>query len=202
VSGLPILLEGTTLRVLVVGGGAVASRKTAVLLEAGAHVRVVAPDVSEAMRRIADARHVELHERHYVSGDIGDAQLVVAATDDRAVNAAVTADARALHRLANVADAPDEGNFVTMATHRSGALVIGVGAGGVPGAAARIRDAIAVRFDSRYAHALADLAALRRELLDRGEGLTWRSCASEVIDDGFCDVVERGALDERMAAWR
>jgi precorrin-2 dehydrogenase/sirohydrochlorin ferrochelatase len=202
VSGLPILVEGTALRVLVVGGGTVASRKTAVLIASGARVRVVATDLSDAMRAIAEAGHVEMIERRYEREDIGDAQLIVAATDDRIVNAAVTEDARAANRLVNVADAPAEGSFATMATHRSGALVIGVSAGGVPGAAARVRDALATRFDSRYARALAVLTALRRELLDRGEKVTWRTCAAEVMDDGFCDVVERGALDERVAAWR
>ena len=201
-SGLPILVEGTGLHVLVVGGGPVATRKTAVFLEAGARVRVVAPELSGAMRLITDAGRVELIERRYAPGDIGDAQLVVVATEDRAVNAAVTKDARAANRLVNVADAPAEGSFTTMATHESGALVIGVSAGGVPGAAARIRDAIAVRFDSRYARALAELTTLRRELLNRGERVTWRTCAAEVIDDGFCDVVERGVLGERVAAWR
>lgn len=201
-SGLPILLEGTGLRVLVVGGGTVASRKAAVLLEAGARVRVVAPALSLPMRVIANAGRVELIERPYAPGDIGDAQLVVAATDDREVNAAVTEDARAANRLVNVADAPAQGNFATMATHRSGALVIGVSAGGVPRAAVRIRDAIAARFDSRYARALADLMALRRALIDRGEGAAWRARSASVLDAGFCDLVERGDLGERVAEWR
>jgi siroheme synthase-like protein len=202
VSGLPILVEGTALRVLVVGGGTVASRKTAAFLEAGARVRVVAPALSHAMRAIASAGRVELTERTYARGDVGDAQLVVAATDDRDVNATVAADARAANRLVNVADAPAEGSFATMATHRSGALVIGVSAGGVPRAAARIRDAIAARFDSRYAFALSALIGLRRQLLDRGEGDAWRARSAEVLDAGFCDAVERDALGERVSSWR
>jgi siroheme synthase-like protein len=202
VSGLPILVEGSAVRVLVVGGGTVASRKVAVLIEAGARVRVVAPRVADAMRAIADDGRVELIARRYERGDIGDAQLVVAATDDRAVNAAVATDARAAGRLVNVADAPAEGSFATMATHRSGTLVVGVSAGGVPGAGARIRDAIAARFDTRYALALADLSALRRALLDRGAGPEWRARAAELLDAGFCDGVESGTLPERVASWR
>jgi siroheme synthase (precorrin-2 oxidase/ferrochelatase) len=89
-----------------------------------------------------------------------------------------------------------------MATHRAGALVVGVSAGGVPGAAARIRDAIAGRFDSRYARALADLAAIRRTLLDRGRATEWRSLSSGVLDAGFCQSVERDALDEQVSSWR
>jgi siroheme synthase, N-terminal domain len=189
-------------RVLVVGGGTVASRKAAVLLEAGAHVRVVAPQIAHDLRAMATTGRIELAERPYQRGDIGDAQLVVAATDDRAVNAAVLADAQAASRLVNVADAPADGSFYTMATHRSGELVIGVSAGGVPGAAARIRDAIAMRFDSRYARALADLAAVRRLLLDRGERDAWRRHATETFGAAFCDGVESGALAEQVASWR
>ena len=201
-SGFPILVEGSAIDVLVVGGGTVASRKAAVLIDAGARVRVVAPQVSDALRALASAGRVLLLERRYERGDIGDAHLVVAATDDRAVNAAVTADAHAAARLVNVADAPADGSFATMATHRSGALVFGVSAGGVPGAAARIRDALAGRFDARYARALEALSRLRRTLLDRGAGAEWRARAGEVIDADFCERVENGAIVERVDAWR
>ena len=201
-SGLPILLEASALRVLVVGGGAVATRKTIAFCEAGAQVRVIAPIIADEIRTLEPAGRVSLVERAYRSDDIGDAQLVIAATDDRSVNAQVASDARAANRLVNVTDLPSEGSFATMATHRSGALVIGVTAGGVPGAAARIRDVIAERFDSRYARALADLAAVRRALIDRGDGLAWRALASEVLDARFCESVERASLAERVATWR
>jgi siroheme synthase-like protein len=202
VSGVPILVEAAAVRVLVVGGGTVATRKASALCDAGAHVRVVAPTISPALRALGPTGRVTLVERRYEPGDVGDAELVIAATSDRAVNATVAADARAAHRLVNVADSPDDGNFATMAKHRSGALVVGVSAGGVPGAAARIRDAIAERFDSRYAHALADLAELRRSLLDRGEGHGWREFSREVIGAEFCSSVERESLDDQVAPWR
>ena len=201
-SGLPILLEGSAVRALVVGGGAVAARKAAALVAAGAHVRVVAPRIHDSLRAIATGGRAELVERPYQRGDIEDAQLVIAATDDRSVNAAVAADAGAAGRLVNIADAPADGSFATMATHRSGALVVAVSAGGVPGAAARIRDAIAARFDSRYARALAQLSAVRRALLDRGDGAVWRTRADEILDADFCDAVESGAVSDRVASWR
>lgn len=201
-SALPLLVEGSAIRALIVGGGAVASRKAAVLLETGAHVRVVAPAVGAPMRALVNASRVQLTQRRYEPGDIADAQLVIAATDDRAVNAEIALDAHDAGRLVNVADVPAEGSFATMATHRAGSLVIGVSAGGVPGAAARIRDAIAVRFDARYSRALADLAAIRRTLLDRGDGDRWRSHAADLFDDGFCEAVEHGSLAARVASWR
>ena len=201
-SGVPILVEAASLPVLVVGGGVVAVRKAGALAHAGAAVRVVASAASDEMRALAHAGRVTLTERAYERGDIADAMLVVAATDDRAVNAGIAEDARAAKRLVNVADAPADGTFATMAAHRSGALVIGVTTGGVPGAAARIRDAIAARFDDRYATALAGLASLRRSLLDRGNAPAWRSLSTEVIDADFCETVERDTLEARVSTWR
>ena len=201
-SGVPLLVEAAALPVLVVGGGPVAVRKASALAASGAVVRVVARDAAAEMRALADAGRVGLEERPYEAGDIADAVLIVAATNDRATNAAVADDARRLHRLVNVADAPDTGTFANMATHRAGHLVVGVSAGGVPGAAARIRDAIAARFDSRYAAALELLGALRRSHLARGDGGTWRALSSSAVDEGFCDSVEQGTLDDRVSTWR
>ena len=201
-SGFPLLVEGAALPVLVVGGGPVAVRKANALAASGAKVRVVARAATPEMRALADAGHVVLDEGSYESQDIGDAVLVVAATNDRATNAAVADDARRLHRLVNVADAPETGTFANMATHRAGHLVVGVSAGGVPGAAARIRDAIAARFDSRYAAALDLLGALRRSHLARGDGGTWRALSSSAMDERFCDSVEQGTLDDRVSTWR
>ena len=179
-----------------------AVRKASMLAASGARVRVVALSANAEMRALADADRVLLDERAYEAADIGDAVLVVAATNDRATNAAVAADARRLHRLVNVADAPETGTFATMATHRAGHLVVGVSAGGVPGAAARIRDAIALRFDSRYAAALELLGALRRSHLARGDGGAWRALSSSAVDEQFCDTVEQGTLDDRVSTWR
>ena len=201
-SGVPLLIEAAALPALVVGGGPVAVRKASTLAAAGAMVRVVARDASAEMRALAEAGRVVLDERSYDAADISDAVLIVAATNDRATNAAVADDARRLHRLVNVADAPESGTFANMATHRAGHLVVGVSAGGVPGAAARIRDAIAARFDSRYAAALELLGALRRSHLARGDGDTWRALSSSAVDEQFCDSVEQGTLDGRVSTWR
>jgi len=202
VSGVPVLVDGAGLRVLVVGGGAVAARKLAAFLQAGARVRVVAPEAAESVKALADSGELEWLARGYQPADLGDAQLVIAATDDRAVNAKIAADARAVYRLVNVADEPADGSFTMMAVHRSGTLVVGVSAGGVPGAAARIRDAIARRFDARYARALERLSSLRRAALDRGDGEGWRTLSRTVVDADFCRVVEDDTLDEKVTSWR
>jgi siroheme synthase-like protein len=202
VSGIPLLVEASGLRVLVVGGGAVAARKASAFCEAGANVRVVSPAAGDEVVELARAGKVALVSRVFVPGDVGDAELVIAATSDRATNAAVAEEARTVRCLVNVADAPEDGHFVTMATHRSGDLVVGVSAGGVPDAAKRIRDAIGERFDGRYARALAELATLRQRLLERRERHRWHELASQVVGADFCAAVESGALDERVKPWR
>jgi precorrin-2 dehydrogenase/sirohydrochlorin ferrochelatase len=201
VSGVPILLEAVGLPVLVVGAGSVAARKAGVFCASGAVVRVVAPEVGEAVRALADAGRLTLVERRFERGDVGHAVVVIAATDDRAVNALVAREAREGHRLVNVADGGGDGTFSTMATHRAGGLVVGVGAG-VPAAAARIRDAIAERFDDRYARALADLAELRDRLLAEDAGGRWRQLSSELLGGAFCEAVDAETFDGRLDQWR
>jgi siroheme synthase-like protein len=201
VSGIPILVEAASLEVLVVGGGAVAARKAGALSSGGARVRVIAPVVGDAMRALADAGRVALLERSYESGDVGEADLVIAATDHRATNAAVAAEARTAHRLVNVADVASEGSFAVMAAHRSGGLTVGVSAG-VPAAAASIRDAIAARFDARYARALDALSSMRDTLLADGGAARWRELSSDLLGAGFCDAVDEGTFEARLARWR
>lgn len=200
-SGVPILVDGAGLRVLIVGAGTVAARKCAAFLHAGAGVRIVAPHATAELVELATSGQLQWLARAYEPADLGDAQLVVAATADRSVNAKVAADARAVHRLVNVADEPDDGTFTMMAVHRRGPLVVAVSAGGVPGAAARIRNAIAERFDGRYARALERLAGMRRSALDRGDGDRWRTMARNVVDGEFCQSVEDGTFDERVSSW-
>ena len=200
-SGVPILVEASGLRVLVVGGGAVATRKAKQFAQAGAVVRIVAPKLDEELEHLVVERGLAVERRPYESADIGDAQLIIAATDDRTVNADVARDADAGSRLLNAADHSDDGNFAMMAAHRRGPLTIGVSAGGVPAAAVRIRDALAERFDARYGDALSDLSALRKRMIASGEAHRWREKSPELIDADFCDAVERGQLSERLAEW-
>jgi len=203
VSAYPVMLEGAGIAALVVGGGRVATRRALALLGAGARVHVVAPRLAGELDAAA-AREpaLTLARREYAVGDVGDATLVVAATDSREVNARVAADARALGRLVNVADAPADGNCAVPATHRVGDLVIAVFAGGVPTAAARVRDCIAARFDARYAPAIHGLRSLRaRTLRERGTA-AWRQAADALTGADFCAAVESGAFEERLAAWR
>lgn len=202
-SAYPIVLEGTAISALVVGGGRVAERKARALVEAGAQVHVVAPSVSDHIQSIAaTCDRLRITRERYAREHIDGATLVIAATDDPAVNALVRADARAAGRLVNVVDAPDTGDFISPAVHRCGDIVVAVSAGGVPQAAARIRDSIARTIDARYAGAIGDLAELRRALIARGDRDRWGTAAAALLGDDFCERVESGELAAGLEQWR
>lgn len=202
-SELPLMLHCEAIEALIVGGGPVAARKARALLAADAHVRLVATEIGADVRALAAVYNLlELAERPYSERDIRSAQIVIAATNDRATNRQVAVDGHAAHRLVNVVDDPASGNFRTTATHRVGDLVIGISAGGVPTAAARIRDAIAAHFDGRYGAAIAALGALRRRLIDAGASAEWHRAADALLDDGFCARVENGTLESKVERWR
>lgn len=200
-SDFPIALHGERMTAVVVGGGAVGTRKALALAEAGASVSVVSPVVSAELEEAARARKITVIRDSYRAGQLERATVVVAATDSRETNALIASDAHALGKLVNITDYPDEGNFHTMALHRSGDVTIAVTAGGVPGAAVRIRDAIAERFDGRYERAVSALRGLRSKLIASGDD-RWRDAAPTLIGNDFCDSVEDGSFDQKVESWR
>jgi precorrin-2 dehydrogenase/sirohydrochlorin ferrochelatase len=200
---LPLVLDGRSVSALVVGGGTVAERRVRGLLAGGARVRVVALTVRPSLAALAaEGQRLTIVEGPYDTRVIDDAMLVVAATDDSVLNRRIALDAREQRRLVTVADAPEEGNCITPAVHRAGSLLVAVSAGGVPAAAARVRDAIAARFDERYGAAMNELRALRQRLLATGDRSRWQHASDALIGEEFCDSVERGSLSDRMSAWR
>jgi len=201
VSDFPIALHGERLTAVVIGGGSVGTRKALALVEAGAQVRVISPEITPELEEAGRTRRLTIVRESYRADRLGDATLVIAATDSREVNAQIAVDAHSRGKLVNITDFPDEGNFHTMALHRSGDVTIAVSAGGVPGAAARIRDAIAVRFDARYGRAVSALRGLRSRLIAGGDE-RWRDAAPKLLADDFCSSVEDGSFSQKVDSWR
>lgn len=119
----PVFLNLEGRRVAIVGGGPVAVRKARGVLEAGAQVTLISPELSTKLR-------VEWKRRRYRQGDLEGAALVFAATDDRAVNAKVGRDATALGIPVNVADAPGECAFIVPARIRKNGFHLAISTDG------------------------------------------------------------------------
>jgi siroheme synthase-like protein len=201
VSDFPIALHAERVTAVVVGGGSVGTRKALALGDAGASVQVISPIVTPELEAAERLRRVTIVREVYHARYLDHATLVVAATDSREVNAQIAVDANSRGKLVNITDYPDEGNFHTMALHRSGDVTIAVSSGGVPGAAARIRDAIAERFDGRYERAVSALRGLRSRLIADGDD-RWRAAAPKLIGDDFCSSVEDGSITAKVDSWR
>jgi precorrin-2 dehydrogenase/sirohydrochlorin ferrochelatase len=204
VSVIPLGFNGELVNALVVGGGNVGTRRALSLLEAGAHVRVIAPTMSEALEtesRRSD--RLSLDRREYCGdADIAGATMVVAATASHEVNEQIARDAKAMNAAVNVADAPETGSFAFLAVHRAGNVTVAVSADGVPNAAGRIRDSLAAQIDSRYSDAVKQCSEIRNRVLATKGAEEWRRIASNLIDEKFCDSIEDGTFDDKAARWR
>jgi precorrin-2 dehydrogenase/sirohydrochlorin ferrochelatase len=194
-------MHGEDLHALVVGGGKVGSRKLTALLDAGARVHLVAPAISPEAALLVSGGRVDWTRGEYDRAYIADATLVFAATDSDDLNNRIARDARAAGRLVNVAGEGSTGDFSTPAVHRDGQLVVAVFAGGLPAAAARVRDAVARGLHPQLSKALASLSVMRRELLSRNERETWNRASDEMLGDDFPESVANGRLEERLNRW-
>ena len=178
----PVFLDLQDVAVLVVGAGPIAARKVAGLVAAGARVRVVAPDVSADLDRGAI---VELRQRSYEPVDLDGMRLVVTATGDAAVDAAVAADATAVGIWVNAADQPADCSFILPAVARNGPLAIAVSTGGAsPALARRLRDRAGELLTDDVVALAADLAAQRAAVRAGGgstEDVDWSAAIDAVV---------------------
>src|SRR4029077_13232804 len=139
---LPLFLNLTGRRVLLVGGGPVAAAKLQQLLAASAEVHVVAPDVVEEIERTGAAWGVVIDRRPFVPGDLEGAWLVVAAATPE-VNREVAAAAESRRIFVNAVDDPANGSAFLSGTLRRGGVTIAVSTGGdAPALTALLREAL------------------------------------------------------------
>lgn len=137
---LPLGLRVTGRRVVVVGGGPVGLRRVTALLEAGASVTLVAPEVETALADLAERGRLDWQQRDYAPGDLRDAWLALACTADAAVNAAVLAEAESARIWCLRADDARAASAWMPATGRTGPATVAVHADRDPRQAATLRD--------------------------------------------------------------
>ncbi len=195
----PAFLDLSGKRCVVVGGGAVARRKADALVEAGARVTVIAPQVDPALAGIA-----EVVAREYRTGDLEGAWLAVAATDCAEANRQVAADAAAAGVWANVADRSATSSFVVPACVRRGPLTLAVStAGASPALAARVRDVVAEAVGPAYGEFAAFLDDVRPRVLaavadPKARSRILRQVADDAMFECFCRE-GRGAAEQRLS---
>ncbi len=141
---LPVALDLQGRMCVVVGAGPVGTRKASLLTRAGASVTVVAPEVTEELRRLAEDGSVRWRRVGYDAFELDDAFLVVAATDDQALNARIVEEAREKRILVCDASSAARSQVIFGALHEEEELTVAVFTDGTnPARARKVRDRIA-----------------------------------------------------------
>lgn len=163
---LPIFIDVRTQACVVVGGGEVASRKTALLLRAGARVTIVAPELAESLADRHERGEFVWLKAPFTETVLAGAKLVFAATDDLAVNQQVSAAANRQGIPVNVADQPELCSFVLPSILDRSPIVAAISSGGASPVLARV---LRMRLEMLIPPAYGRLAALAAKFRQRAK---------------------------------
>lgn len=194
----PIMLNLTGKRVVVIGGGAVAARKIGTLLEANAEITVVSPELHEKIIAAFNDKLLTWKQKYFESADLADAFLIIAATNQAAVNLQVYENT-SNQQLINVVDRPDLSNFIVPASLRRGKLTLAVStSGAMPGLSRKIKQELASQYDETYAEYLNFLKQSRQrvlqEITDRNKR---RKVLKILLEPEFLELTQQARYAER-----
>lgn len=196
----PMFLNIRGKKCVVVGGGLVALRKVRALLEHGASVEVISAEPCPELNQLGKDGAVGILCRGYVPGDLEDALIAVAATDDGEINGRVAGEARSMRVLVNVVDDPQRSDFIVPSYFCRGDITIAVSTGGrSPALARRIRAKLEESLGDEYAALALLVGEVRSELRRRGitvDSHDWQ----RVLDlDSLIHMVQAGRNEEARA---
>jgi uroporphyrin-III C-methyltransferase/precorrin-2 dehydrogenase/sirohydrochlorin ferrochelatase len=196
----PVYLDLNGRRVLIVGGGSVALEKIEALLpRSGAKIDVLAPKVRSEVQHLVKIGKVSWIEKSFDPGDVEPYFMVIAATDDPTVNAAVFRAGHERHKLSNSVDDPANCNFIMAAIVSSGPMQAAISSAGCsPALAQRIRDRIAKEMITPETGELAEyLGSWRAEVKSTlPDYRTKKAFWEAVLDSGAPTALAAGRRDE------
>ncbi len=188
---------------VVVGGGKVAERKAASLLDAEGHVRLISPTATEQLQSWREQARLEWKRRVFQEGDTAGACLVIAASNEPSVNRQVAEEAKRQGIMVNVADEPREGSFIVPAAFRQGPIHIAVTASGAsPHLAVEIRRKLQGIVGEDYAVLALFLERVRNMLKSRvQEESTRRELMRRLVVEHASIWLAEGTVAERTEEW-
>jgi len=194
----PLNLQLSGRRCLVVGGGQVSERKTQTLLECGAVVTLVSPEVTPVLDELARAGRLRILLRPFEPSDVDGAVIVIAATNIRAVNEAVSHACRERGILINVVDVPDLCDFYVPASITRGDLLVTIGTSGQsPMLSKKLRKMLETQFGPEYGPFLEMAGRLRQELKSRvSDRLRRNEAEAEFLASPILSCLAEGKLSE------
>lgn len=192
----PIFLDLQDRRCLVIGGGVVGERKAEALLQAGAEVTIISPQLTDRLSVWAEEHKIVHIGRKYRSGDLVGFALIFVATDDSTISEVVQKEGRARGIWVNAADDPTHCDFILPSILRRGELVIAVATGGLSPALSRsIREELEQYLTEDYG-VLLQIVAEVRETLKRSSRRPSGEVWGKALDGEFRRLVERGEVEK------
>jgi precorrin-2 dehydrogenase/sirohydrochlorin ferrochelatase len=171
----PVFLDIRDKKCVIVGGGEVAARKAERLLDCGAKVFIISPQLTPELAALKEKDIISHIATEYTGDLIDGAALVIGATDDEKTNAQISLDARSKGIPVNIVDDPQKCDFILPSLVQRGDLAIAIGTGGKSPALARhLREELEVRYGKEYEIFLNILGNLRVKMVkNEGIGKDW-----------------------------
>jgi precorrin-2 dehydrogenase/sirohydrochlorin ferrochelatase len=197
----PILLRLEGRRCVVVGGGKVAARKAKSLLECGAKVKVIAPELTPELAHLAKNGKIQYVGRSYRGTDIKGAFLVIGATDSEATNRRVWAEADKQGMLVNIVDRPELCSFTLPARFSRGPVTVAISTGGAsPALARRLREILEEVIGPEFGKLATLLQSLREEVKESyATEAERRQAWNRMLDSDVLSLLRQGKLKEAKA---
>lgn len=200
----PIYLDLRERPCLVIGGGRVAERKTLSLLEAGADVSIVSPELSPKLRELSVAGKITHRSGMFEDRDLTDTFLVIAATNSTEVNSRAARACKQKKILVNVAAPPGESTFIVPSVVDRGELLIAISTSGAsPALSKKIRRELEERYGREYELFLQKMLVVRKRLMEEaGDETARRFVLRTLAESDVLDLLQQGNIPEaehRMA---
>ena len=196
----PAFLDLAGRKCIVFGGGQVALRKVRMLLESGARVEVVAPELCVDMDRLHRDGSIEVRARRFEPGDLEGAFVAIAATDDQNTNERIASEARERKVLINVVDVPQLCDFIVPSYLRRGDLTIAIStSGGSPSLAKKVRTRLEQEFGEEYSALSRLTGEVRAEFKRNGIRVSASDWESALDVDSILDLIKQGKEEEARA---
>lgn len=162
---VPVMLNLFQRRCIIVGGGIVGERKVASMLDAGADIVVISPQITPTLQQRYEERRLEWIKRKYQYGDLKGAFLVFAATDHPEINQRIVEESNSLGIPVNHTGDGERGSFITPSVLRRQELVVAVSTSGAgPTASRYLCKDINERYGDQYEEYIHFLSSVRSEV--------------------------------------
>ena len=190
----PVFLDIDGKKCVVVGGGQVALRKVTTLLDKGAKVEVISPELCP---ELAVNREISISRRAYRDGDLNGAFIAVVATDNRETNHQIAREGRSRGVLVNVVDDAEYSDFILPALVHRGDITIAVStAGKSPALARKLRIRLEKEFGEEYAVLVGIIEEIRRDIKLQGLNIDSETWQDALDLDLLTGLIKQGRTEK------